>query len=400
MVELTEEQKNRFQALAKEFDEKYVKTSSGKAHLASYDKERKEVAEVFGQIKEKHRKAKDITEDVLRRLLPHSSTKYTREKGYRASTWPAITKDIKTWFENIGWQKKENWPKVAQGIFKLVDGLLTDKDPKHVGDFVRSEYSKGFQAGIISPILYCLNPAFLVVNGKTVDTVNYLLDQEVIDNRLENYLENVKLINDLLKKSEIDLFKSYDSFDAFCHWMCSKRLGYYARLERETEEAPTFEEKTEISKLSHWDIMGILVLLGNRLGYKTYAANPSKKYKGQKLGDLARLSRVPEKYQGMKDIGKVDVIWWAEKPPFFLFEVEDKGTMREALHRLYQALGLEARFLIVSPVENRAKFDRWINTEPYSGVKEKYQFKSYEELVKFFDGVEIYHKLRESFLGR
>lgn len=399
MVELTEEQKSKFQALSDEFREKYLQTEQGKTHLRYYDQEKKEVKEVFGEIEVKHEKGKDITEDVLRRLLPHSDTKYTREKGYRASTWPAITKDIKRWFENIGWQKKENWPKVAESLFELIDGLVKDKNPKHIDEFVKSEYSKGFQTGMISPILYCLDSSLLVINSKTVDTVNYILNEEIISNRLEEYFENIKIVDELLKKSGIPLFESFDRFDMFCHWMCTKRLGGYARFEKEAGEAPKFEKKIEIPELSHWDVMGILLKLGNRLGYKTYVANPSKKYEGQKLSELAKLQDIPEKFRGIRDMDKVDVIWFADKPPYYFFEVEDKGTMREALHRLYQAVGLEAKFLIVSPVENRSKFEKWINTEPYVNVKEKYQFKSYEDLVKFFEEAEVYYRLREGFLG-
>lgn len=73
--------------------------------------------------------------------------------------------------------------------------------------------------------------------------------------------------------------------------------------------------------------------------------------------------------------------------------------MREALHRLYQALGLDAKFLIVSPVENRPKFEKYVNTEPYINVRDKYQFRSYEDLVRFFEEAETYHKLKEAFLG-
>jgi len=77
---LTDE-KNKFQALADEFKEKYLETEQSRKHLRSSDKERKEVNEIFRGIKEKGEKGEDITEEVLRRLLPHSDTKYRREKG-------------------------------------------------------------------------------------------------------------------------------------------------------------------------------------------------------------------------------------------------------------------------------------------------------------------------------
>jgi hypothetical protein len=62
-------------------------------------------------------------------------------------------------------------------------------------------------------------------------------------------------------------------FDAFCHWMCDKRLGGYARLQdSETrdddpiEAAPVFEKEAEPQ--NHWEAIYYIVKCGNLLGYK------------------------------------------------------------------------------------------------------------------------------------
>ena len=47
MVKLTDEQKNKIQAMADEFKEKYLETEQGKNHLEHYKRERKEVQKVF-----------------------------------------------------------------------------------------------------------------------------------------------------------------------------------------------------------------------------------------------------------------------------------------------------------------------------------------------------------------
>jgi len=393
-MKLTKEQLNKIQELVKIYEEKYLSTEQGKKHLQSYNKEKEEVKKIFKEIKEKYEKGNDITEDVLYKLLPYSNTKYVREKGYRVSIWAAITKDIKIWFEHAGWQKRENWPNVAKNIFKLIDGLIKDKDKRHIDEFLKSEYSKGFQTGMISPILYCLNPEFLVINSKTVDTVNYILDREMIDNKLENYFKNIEIINDLLKKLNIQIFKeSYDKFDAFCYWMCS--IGRYARPK--DREISVLEEE-EIRVSSHSDAMGVLLELGNMLGYKTYVAHPSKKYKDKELKEIATLKTIPEKFKGIKGIEKVDVIWYAEeKLPHYFFEVEDKGDMKNALHKMYQARDLEAKFFIISPVERYSDFEKNINTEPYKNIRNKYIFKSYEDLQKFFSDVKLYYNSRKKF---
>lgn len=402
MIKLTDEQKSRIEAFAKEYEEKYLKTDVGKRHLRSYDKERDEVKRIFKRTKEKYEKDEDITEDVLRHLLPHSDTKYIRKKGYRVSTWPAITKDVKLWFEGIGWQKKENWPNVAKSIFKLLDGLIKEKSERPIQEFLQSKYSKGFQAGMISPILYCLDDSFLVINSKTGDTVNYLIETDAIDSRLENYLRNIEIISDFLKKSGVSILDSYDKFDAFCHWMCSRRLGGYARMKKETEEAPEFEEKIDVSGLSHWDVIGMLTELGNTLQvFKTYVADPSKKYKERRLGAIATLEELPEDIRNIPRIRRIDVVWISEsiRHPSYFFEVDYRGDMKGALSKLYQTMRLNAKIFVVSPLKNRPKFEKAMEIEPYKSIREMVNFRSFEALVRFFQNAKIYDEAKKDFLG-
>lgn len=402
MIKLTDEQKSRIGAFAKECEEKYLNTDVGRRHLRSYGKERDEVKRIFKKTKEKFEKGENITEDVLRHLLPHSDTKYIRKKGYRVSTWPAITKDVKLWFENIGWQKKENWPNVAKSIFKLLDELTKEKSERPIEEFLKSEYSKGFQTGMISPILYCLDDSLLVINSKNVDTANYLLETDAIDSRLENYLRNIEILNDFLKKADVSIFDSYDKFDAFCHWMCSRRLGGYARMEKETEEAPRFEEKIVVSGLSHWDVIGMLTELGNTLeGFKTYVADPAKKYKERKLREIATLKELPKDIRNIPGIGRIDVVWISEsiRRQSYFFEVDYRGDMKGALSKLYQTMRLNAKIFVVSPLENRPKFEKAMEMEPYKSIREIVNFRSFEALVRFFQNARIYDEAKKDFLG-
>jgi len=228
--------KEQIKGFIDEFEETYFNKEEGQRHLQAYEKEREEVREYFAEIKEKYERGEDITDDVLYKLLPYLDNKTTREKGYRRSVWGFIIKDVKTWFEEAGWQSRENWHDVAIAILKLIDGLITDKNPKHIEEFVNSSYSKGFQAGLISPTLYCLDPYFLVINNKTVDTVKYLVGGDVIDRLLDNYLENMKKLKAFVENMEIPLFSDYNKFDMFCHWMCDKSLGGYARIPSISEE--------------------------------------------------------------------------------------------------------------------------------------------------------------------
>jgi len=397
MIKLDQKQIEKTKGFSEEFRQKYLDTDRGKEHIHRYLSEIEEVNEIYKKIREKYQKDKNITNDLLYHLLPYQDTKFVRQKGYRASTWPAIIKDVKKWFEGAGWQKRENWNKVSKEIFLLIENLIFNKNNQATKDFSRSVYSKGFQAGMISPIFYCLDQNLLVINKKTVDTINFIANTNLIDSRLDNYLENVKKINELLKKLDLEIFNDYRNFDAFCHWMCDKRLGGYARLKEPEEPAPP-EEIVEIS--CHEDAIGVLLELGNLFGYVTYTAHPSKNYNDKKLKEFATIHEIPEYVSGIKGVTNIDVIWFSKQKDqsSLFFEVEDKGTMREALHKLYQVIMLKSEIFIISPIENRSKFEKWVDSEPFRELRSTYKFRSYEELAKFFIEAKNYYKIRDNFL--
>lgn len=62
------------------------------------------------------------TDKVLQKLLPHTDTDAHKKSGVWIFIAPAITGDIKTWFEAVGWTQPSDWPKIA-GLAVLL-GLL------------------------------------------------------------------------------------------------------------------------------------------------------------------------------------------------------------------------------------------------------------------------------------
>ena len=153
-------------------------------------------------------------------------------------------------------------------------------------------------------------------------------------------------------------------------------------------------------KMTHWDAIGMITEIGNALEFETYVADPNREYGGRKLQDISTQKEVPEQCTGIVGIELVDAIWVGFEPPIYLFEVEDKGTMREALLRLYQAKFLDARFLVVCPAGNRGKFDKYVNNVPFKECRQRYQFRSFDELRRMHDAVMGYHKVRSLFLAK
>jgi len=110
---ITDEKRSLFHSYASEFEKNYLLEPAGQRHLALYRKEKDEVTRFWAEIKKAKQAGKQITDLVLQKLLPYSNTRHNREKNYRISVAPAITKDLMKWFENAGWQQHDNWDNVA-----------------------------------------------------------------------------------------------------------------------------------------------------------------------------------------------------------------------------------------------------------------------------------------------
>jgi len=407
-MNISEPRKQAIRNFVQEFRDNYLMSSTGQRHISEYQRERNDVRKFWEDIKKKRANNQPYTDDVLEKMLPYQNTKHNRDKGYRISVMPAITKDLKTWFENAGWQKHENWQKVGEALFQLIYDVIEKGNHDAFKDFEsKYELSKGLKSGFISPTLFFLNPRYRIINNKTILTVKFILEKSLIDRDLNNYMKYVAIIDEMVPELGIDLFNEPEKFDMFCHFMCDKRLGGYAKyIKKGREETTTVEViEDEISILEndlepsgHWEAIYYIIQIGKLLGYKTYVADPSREAFGKKLGDIADLSEVPSILKTAPEINRIDAIWYTHKPPFFFFEVEDGGTMREALHRLYNAMPFDARFFVICPGTNHDKFLKWVTTAPFKEFEERYNFRTYEELFDFYKEVKNYIDFRGKFL--
>jgi len=407
-MKINDSQRQLIQIFSHEFENNYLMEPKGQKHLSLYQKERQYVKKYWADIKEKKFSGKEYYNDVLDKLLPYQDTRHNRDKDYRISVMPAITKDIRVWFENANWQKPENWPKVGHAIFELVYEVIEKENLEEFKKFEENfEISKGIKAGFISPTLFFLNSKYRVINNKTIRTVNFILEKKVIDRDLTGYIKYVSVIDELINELQIDLFNEPEKFDMFCHFMCDKRLGGYAKYIEKSIDIPEHEDNEDVDieilnaesePTGHWEAIYYITLIGKKLGYKTYVADPARMAFNKTLGEIADLKEVPQILKSAPEIHRIDAIWYSPKPPFFLFEVEDGGTMREALHRLYNAMAYDARFFVICPKENFDKFRKWIITAPFKEFEDRYNFRTYEELFDFYKEVTKYIDIRAKFL--
>jgi len=209
--------------LFNEFQENYVTTPEGIKHHEGYEKERQEVEKYYNKIKINPNLIYDTSKSIINYLLPIK----------RFAVAPAGFNDIKAVRRS-----DENLPEFTEAVYDLITDLKETSDKniqkELINSFKTGQYGKGIQTAILSSVLFYLNPNYLLINTKTVNTFNLLSevigDNEKINGNLTDYIDNLEKLSKLLGHLSryVPDFSDFEVFDAFCHWMCDKNLGYYA----------------------------------------------------------------------------------------------------------------------------------------------------------------------------
>jgi hypothetical protein len=223
----------QFRGLSHEFSVSFLNTDKGKKHISVYEGQREEARRNFDDITMRSDGGEDVTDLVLRKLLPHANTRGNRERGSWINVAPAVTKDVRTFFERAGWTKPEDWPKVAEAILRFVRRVV--EDPSRLApacaEFSALPYSKGLQMGFLTPILNALRPEeFLILNAKSRNVINYfawtsyqnsLTEYPALNETGHNLIE--EFVGGVDKDQVLADVRDSDLFDMFCHWLVAIR---------------------------------------------------------------------------------------------------------------------------------------------------------------------------------
>ncbi|OLB44943.1 hypothetical protein AUH73_06820 [archaeon 13_1_40CM_4_53_4] len=184
-----------------------------------------------------------------------------------------------------------------------------------------------------------------------------------------------------------------------------------AKLERPT---------TSVEIDSHEAAQAALLELGNILGFDTYTSDPSKDpgrqfyevvdaegyggYSGvipRNLGQIATLETIPDfaPERVLESARDIDVIWFKEDLPVVCFEVEHTTNVKQGLLRQFQISKHvpNARFFVIAPEEQRAKFEKEVGTYPFRQIRNRYTFKTYPEFIEFYDWAWKFHEAKSKF---
>ncbi|SRR6266436_691740 len=219
-----EELVKRFQR----FRHEYLDTPEGREHRQNQLREQEEVQSIYRNLRAKQQGGEGVTDEVLKRLLPYADTKGNRARGNRISTWPCITKDVRTWFEGAKWKTAAEWQEVAKWLLDISEaGRL--QDWKGWNMLADQSVRKGFACGFITPIVHCLNPALPVINSKVVDTYKQVARELSVDSEislvLAEYPQSQQTLLNLVKQLEPLGIHDLLEWDIYCHWNIAKRLG-------------------------------------------------------------------------------------------------------------------------------------------------------------------------------
>ncbi|WP_152977506.1 hypothetical protein [Bradyrhizobium pachyrhizi] len=385
---ISQSKDEEFRSLFSEFAKHYLSTSEGEKHLRFYDEGRLTGRKNFEAIKAM---SGDVTDSVLRGLLPHTNSAAHRASGAWIHIAPTVQGDIKDWFEGVGWTRREDWPNIARAIFRFVARCADD--PRSLdaacSDFVAMQYTKGFQTGQMSPILNAISPdCFLIINNKSRKVINYLTDSNFKQPLTSYAAANeagralvAQLSSFMQETTKIDARPS-DLFDIYCHWLVAikKHGGVSAvvgkKIKTENSEVIVTVPDDTVEKAGStstadateprqsYRIQAALAHIGAKMGFRIWVPRNDRQnilalIPVDKRGLF--LDELPLNYDDVtiRTIEQIDVIWLKNRSMARAFEVEHTTAIYSGLLRMADLLALQPnmdiRLHIAAPTDRREK---------------------------------------------
>lgn len=220
--------KAEFITLFQAFATSFVLSLEGQTHTTFYHQYRQTGRQNFQDVLAAYQHGEDITDLVLLKLLPYNDSPNNHAKGAWIHHAPAITGDLKKWYEADG--SVYDWQTIASAIFEFIQWCNNKPDELEQAcqHFSELSCSKRFQAGMLTPVLNALRPEqFLLINSKSQKTISYLNDHKY-SSKLNQYPQTNRAGHALIQELAPEMHTLWDSplsdadqFDMFCHWLVS-----------------------------------------------------------------------------------------------------------------------------------------------------------------------------------
>jgi len=398
-----------FRDLFREYVEEFLKSPEGEAHLSQYDEVRGVGRKNFEDIRAAAKNGAVVTDEVLRRLFPHTDSAAHRASDVWIHVAPAVQKNIKEWFEGAGWTQHDDWPNVAKAILRFISACVDNPSAlaSEAKEFSDNPLTTGFQTGLLSPILNAIRPDdFLILNNKSRRVVNYFTGNN-FKQPLINYSDANAAELSLVDSVAADMqhlsgskARSSDLFDMFAHWMNTIRkhpsiVGRKVKTEdgevvvsvpdNSVEEASVDAAPVSTSEpRQSYRVQAALAHIGTKLNFRVWVPRSDR----QSILSLVPETRhhqflidLPLNYDDLtlKTIEQIDVIWMKGRAMARAFEVEHTTAIYSGLLRMSDLLALQPnmdiRLHIAAPQERRDKVRQEIQRPTFSLLERRPLYK-------------------------
>ncbi len=268
--QITPAKRDAVAPLCQEFLHTYAHTPTGQQQLRLYARGRDVARTNFALITAAAARGDDVTDRVLLQLIPYVDSAANRQRNAWTYVAPAITGDMRKWYERKGWTRPTEWPRVAQAILNFVQRAVQKPEQLKVAcaEFGRLSYTKGFQTGTLTPILNALHPdEFMLITNKSRRVLNYLTEanftQAITDYPAANaaMMQLLQAMTDLLRADAPPSMPIADRFDLFCHWLVT--IKKYAFRDMQAWKIAPGEETAQWEE---WREGGFVAIGGDEIG--------------------------------------------------------------------------------------------------------------------------------------
>lgn len=158
------------------------------------------------------------------------------------------------------------------------------------------------------------------------------------------------------------------------------------------EETAKNKNSKEIKEFNHTYYQGLLLIIGNLKGLKTFIPNQdkNKKFIDKNLGELRNVDLLPNfSYQKfVQRSSTIDVIWFNDREmPHSFFEVEHSTDIQNSLLKFNDLQDFYSRMVIVADVSRKNDYESKIKYSSFKAIVNRVSFLDYEALNKQYEQI-------------
>lgn len=215
----------------------FLKSNEAKDILSQREKEKIEVKELMKKLQVMDKKNPEFTDLVLYGLLPYFNTKFAK----RVSIFPVFF-NIKLFLKGYNYSEEE-WNIIANRIFTLCNNFWDNpkKLQSYTDEFSKDKYNRMIQTSALTPIFYCLNNNYHLVNNPVRNTYRALRKLQGYNDRLSRYIkyypESIKKLDEFAKSLNDNIFSDKGTLDLFCFWFNSQILTKKEKKKRKIKSS-------------------------------------------------------------------------------------------------------------------------------------------------------------------